>query len=87
MADDENTYIIPLRKVKMRSRRKRAPYAIHIIKEYIQRHMKVSEKNIWIDNQVNEKIWERGIEKPPTKIKVKAVKFEEGEVVEVLMPD
>ncbi len=31
-----------------------------------------------ISNQVNEKIWSRGIEKPPRKIRVRAVKDKEG---------
>lgn len=32
-----------------------------------------------IDNELNEKIWERGIQKPPARVRVKAVK--EGNVV------
>ncbi len=31
-----------------------------------------------VSNQVNEKIWSRGIEKPPRKIRVRAVKDKEG---------
>ncbi len=31
-------------------------------------------------NEVNERIWGRGIEKPPRRIRVRAVKDEEGTV-------
>jgi len=31
-----------------------------------------------VSNEVNEKIWSRGIEKPPRKIRVRAVKDKEG---------
>ena len=39
-----------------------------------------------IDNEVNEKIWERGIEKPPRKIRVRVIKDKEG-VVTVLLAE
>ena len=35
---------------------------------------------IVIANEVNEKIWGRGIEKPPRKIRIRAVKDSEGKV-------
>ncbi len=31
-----------------------------------------------VSNEVNEKIWSRGIEKPPRKIRVRAAKDKEG---------
>ncbi len=39
------------------------------------------EKQLFIDPSVNRRIWERGIEKPPSKIRVRALKFEDGSVV------
>ncbi|AXV37914.1 MAG: 50S ribosomal protein L31e [Methanobacterium sp. BRmetb2] len=74
----EKIYVIPLRKVKNVPRTIRAPRAIRQIKEFIQKHMKSDE--IKLDASVNEKIWERGIQKIPPKIKVKAVKEEDGTV-------
>jgi large subunit ribosomal protein L31e len=35
---------------------------------------------IIISNEVNEKIWSRGIEKPPRKLRIRAAKDEEGNV-------
>ncbi len=87
MAENERVYNIPLRDVKNISRSRRANYAIKIIRSFVSRHMKVPEENVWIDNRVNEEIWKRGIEKPPSKITVKVIKFEEEESAEVLMAD
>ncbi len=87
MAENERIYTIPLRKVLNVPRSVRAPYAIRLIRKFVARHMKVPEENVWIDNRVNEKIWERGIEKVPNKITVRVIKFEEEETAEVLLPE
>ena len=50
------------------------------------RHMKVEEKNVWLDTALNEKIWENGIRNPPSKIAVKAIKFDDG-LVEVTLAE
>ena len=77
----ERIYTIPLRDVKRVPRTKRSPKAMRYIREFIEKHMKADD--VIIDQSVNEKIWERGIEKIPSKIKVKAVK--EDETVEVTL--
>ncbi|MBE6487353.1 MAG: 50S ribosomal protein L31e [Methanosphaera stadtmanae] len=77
----ERIYTIPLRDVKRVPRTKRSPKAMRYIREFIQKHMKTED--VIIDQSVNEKVWERGIEKIPSKIKVKAV--EEDGTVEVTL--
>ncbi|MHA1410388.1 MAG: 50S ribosomal protein L31e [Candidatus Odinarchaeia archaeon] len=81
---EERVYTVPFRDVKKVPRNKRSNKAIRILKEFMIRHMKSEE--IIINPKVNEKIWERGIEKPPNKIKVKAIKSRDG-VVEVLLAE
>ena len=85
----EREYIIPLRmKWKKVPRYKRANKAIKAVKEFLVRHMKIRDrdlKNIKIDKYLNEAIWFKGIRKPPTKIKVKAIK--EGGIVRVEMAE
>ena len=83
----ERIYQIPLKKVYERPRTKRAPLAIRFIKKFIARHMDADIKHVWIDRSVNEKVWERGIQKPPRKIRVMAVKFPEDDLVEVSIPE
>jgi len=79
----ERVYSIRLRhKMKRYPRWLRAKKAAKYVRKFLSRHMKVDPENIKIDTAVNEKIWERGAEKPPTKIRVRAVKFDDG-IVEV----
>jgi large subunit ribosomal protein L31e len=86
---EERIYTIPLRRAWIAPRKKRAPRAMRIIKSFIQRHMKVEtevkgeeeeEGRLVISNEVNERLWSRGIEKPPRNIRVRAVKDKEGVV-------
>jgi len=83
-AELERIYTIPLREPKQGKRSHRAPRALTAIRAYLARHMK-SEK-VWIDAAVNEKLWERGKFRIPSKIRVRAIKFQDG-VVEVSLPE
>jgi large subunit ribosomal protein L31e len=89
---EEKFYTIPLSRALVRPPKKRAPRAIQLIKEFINRHMKVDAKisgdedeqetpQLLISEELNEKIWTRGIEKPPRRIKVRATKDKDGNVV------
>jgi large subunit ribosomal protein L31e len=78
----ESVYNIPLIKTKTVPTTQRSKRAIKEIRSYVARHMKAEEKDIWIDPQVNESVWARGITAPPGKVRVKAVRFEDG-LVEV----
>jgi len=87
---EEKFYTIPLGKAWIYPRKKRAPKAMRIVKSFIKKHMKLrtevevegeeEAETLVISNEVNEKIWSRGIEKPPRKIRVRAVKDKEGVV-------
>ena len=91
---EERFYTIPLRKAWISPRKKRAPKAVRIVKSFVLKHMKVrteaegeeEAEKLVIDNEVNEKLWNRGIEKPPRKIRVRVVKDKEG-VVTVLLAE
>jgi large subunit ribosomal protein L31e len=85
--DLERVFIIPLRDLQYIQRPKRAPRSIAFIKKYVARHMKAKEEDIWIDTNINKALWARGIENPPNKIRVKAVKFEDEDLVEVSLPE
>ncbi|MFO7618063.1 MAG: 50S ribosomal protein L31e [Thermoplasmata archaeon] len=83
----EVTYTIPLRDLLRCPRTKRAPKAIKLIREYVVRHRKADPENVWIDKEVNEFVWSRGIENPPNKITLKVAWVEGEDLVEVLLPD
>jgi len=86
MAELERIYTVPLRAAALAPRPKRANRAVAEIKKFMARHMKSEEDKVWLDNPVNEAVWARGIEKPPRRIRVKAIRFDDG-VVEVSLPD
>lgn len=75
---ESRVYTVPLKKAYYVPRYKRTEKAIRIIKEFILRHMKA--ERVVISQRLNEKVWSRGDQKPPRRIKVKAVKDKEGVV-------
>jgi large subunit ribosomal protein L31e len=85
---DERIYTIPLSRAWIAPRRKRAPRAVSLVRNFIERHMKIGagpeeegeSERLVISNEVNEKIWSRGIQKPPRRIRVRAAKDVEGTV-------
>jgi len=86
MAEEiERIYVIPLKKKGFKSSSS-APCAVKRVKSFLTRHMKAEEENIWIDDSLNNAIWAQGKYRMPGKIRVKAVKFEDG-VVEAYLPE
>lgn len=82
----ERIYVIPLRKAKIGRASLAAPRAVKQVRIYLTKHMKVNSDNVWIDDSLNRELWSRGKFKTPSKIRVRAVKFEDG-VVEVTVPE
>ena len=73
--------IVPLRNAWNITRYKRAPRAIQITRDQVIRHLKVTpEEEIYIEPEVNEKIWERGSENPPRKIKLTVIRHDEPDI-------
>jgi large subunit ribosomal protein L31e len=70
---DERIYTVPLRKAYWTgSRLRRSNRAVRILRKFVERHMKPEE--VVIQPEVNERIWERGIQKPPRRIRIRATK-------------
>lgn len=87
MAEEEERILtVPLGKVWSLPRTKRVPGALKEIRRFVQRHMKAREENVWIDPRVNEVLWARGREKPPRRIQLRVIRFED-ELVEVSLPE
>ncbi len=76
---DERIYIVPLAKARKGPRNKRAKKAIRYLREYMARHFK--PESLVITQEVNERIWQHGIQKPPRKLKIRATKNIDGLVV------
>ncbi len=70
---DERIYTVPLRKAYWTgSRLRRSNRAVRILRKFVERHMKPEE--LVIQPEVNERIWDRGIQKPPRRIRIRATK-------------
>ena len=86
----EREYIVPLRKGWLKvPKYKRANKAVKTLKEFIAQHMKIYDRDlrkVRVDQLVNNEIRFRGMYKPLDKIKVKAVKYDNG-IVRVELVD
>jgi large subunit ribosomal protein L31e len=92
----ERVFTVPLTVTRHVPRTKRAPRAIKEIKEYVRKHMaekgtageddETLKKDVWIDNKLNERLWANGIEHPPNRVRIKAIRFEDG-LIEVSLPE
>ena len=79
--EQERTYTISFYpRMNTIPRSKRAQKAMTILREFIVKHMKVKDEEIWISQEVNEEIFSRGMEKPPRKISIRAEKEDDGVV-------
>jgi len=88
---EERIYTVPLGKAWIVPPNKRTSRAVRMLRIFITKHMKLEArkegeaeeeepKQLIISNEVNERMWKRGIEKPPRKIRVRAAKDKEGNV-------
>ncbi len=88
---EERVYTIPLGKVWIAPPNRRATRAVRMIRDFVVKHMKLEvrggeegekeePKRLIISNEVNERVWRQGIEKPPRNIRVRVAKDKEGNV-------
>jgi len=77
---EERIYTIPLRHTwVVTPRGRRVPRAVRDVRNFVSRHMKAEE--VAMSDEVNRALWARGINKPPRKIRIRAVKDKEGKVI------
>jgi len=75
---EERVYTVPLGRAWISPRKRISPRAVRMIRSFVMKHMKADSDSVKITNEVNERVWSRGIEKPPRKIRVRAAKNAEG---------
>ncbi len=74
---EEKILTVPLRCPRS-GRKKRTPRAVRKLREFLRKHLKTD--NISITPELNSVLWARGREKPPPRIRVRAVKRDDGVV-------
>ncbi len=75
----EKIYTIRLTESYKKALRRRSPYAVRIVKDYVKKHAKTKE--VKIGSKLNEAIWARGIKRPARSVRVKVVR--DGDVAKV----
>ena len=75
---EERIYTVPFSKTvygRRIPRPRRTPRAMRHLRAFVKRHLRCDD--VIIDPEVNEFMWARGIQHPPRKIRIRAVKTEE----------
>ncbi|MDI6819742.1 MAG: 50S ribosomal protein L31e [Candidatus Hodarchaeaceae archaeon] len=75
---EERIYVVPLRAARKAPRHRRTPRAVKVVREFLKRHMK--SENIKLNEGLNRKLWERGIERTLPRIRLRVVKQDDGSV-------
>ena len=79
---EERVVTVPLRDVNKVPKHERAGKAMAIVRDHLAQHFNVEGDAVRLDPSINEDVWERGQKKPPSKLRVRAARFEEeGESV------
>ncbi len=79
---EERIYTIPLRSEWLKvPRNKRGKTAVNTIKRFLEKHMHASD--VKISKKLNESVWRRGIQKPPSRVKVKVSKEKEAVIAKL----
>lgn len=79
----ERVYTVPLTQAWITARHRRTKRAVKVLREFAEHHMKSSE--IKIDEDLNERLWSRGITNPPRRITVRMERDEDG-IITVSLP-
>ena len=79
---EERVVTVPLRKVKASPDHEQAGKAMSLIREHLAKHFNVEESEVRLDPSLNETVWARGQQNPPSKLRVRAARFvEDGEPI------
>ena len=74
---EERVVTVPLREANAEANHKRADRAMTIVREHLATHFSVEEDAVRLDPSINEEIWASGRTNPPSKLRVRAARFDE----------
>lgn len=73
------SYIVPLKRAYDKPRTRRSNVAIKEVFDFLYKHTRKSKENIILSKEVNEYVWNRGIQKPPRKMAI-SIREKDGKV-------
>ena len=74
---EERVVTVPLRKAKREPKQERADKAMKLVRSHLAQHFSVEEDAVRMDPSINETVWAQGRSSPPSKLRVRAARFEE----------
>lgn len=74
---EERVITVPLRDAKASSNDEQASVAMSLVRGHLAQHFSVGEDAVRLDPSLNEAVWADGRPNPPSKIRVRAARFEE----------
>ena len=74
---EERVITVPLRDVAAVPGHERAGKAMSIVRTHLAKHFSVDEDAVRLDPSLNETVWAHGQQKPPSKLRVRAARFDE----------
>jgi large subunit ribosomal protein L31e len=74
---EERVVTVPLREAKAGSKDARADAAMDLIRSHLAQHFSVPEDGVRLEPSINEAVWANGRQNPPSKLRVRAARFEE----------
>jgi large subunit ribosomal protein L31e len=74
---EERVVTVPLRDAKAEAKHERADKAMSLIRDHLAQHFSVDDEAVRLDPSINEAVWSQGRKKPPSKLRVRAARFEE----------
>lgn len=83
---EERVITVPLRDAKQAPKPERAGKAMKIVRSDLAKHFSAPEDDVNLDESINEEVWSQSRSKIPSKVRVRAAKFEDG-VVEAELAD
>ena len=79
---EERVMTVPLRDAKAAPNHERADKAMKLLHEHLAKHFSVEGEQVRLDPSINEALWSQSRKNPPSKLRVRAARFEEeGEAI------
>lgn len=75
---EERVITVPLRAVNAAPKHQRANRAMREIRDHLAQQFSVDQEAVRLDPSINEVVWARGQKKPPSKLRVRAARFQEA---------
>ncbi|MGC8555524.1 MAG: 50S ribosomal protein L31e [Conexivisphaera sp.] len=77
MSEGEREYVVPLDRVLLAPKYRRAEKAVSVLRSFVARHVRARASDVKLDPALNELIWSRGIRASWRRIRVKVSKEED----------